>query len=357
MKNKKLLKSVGTIVCVIVAAVLIILPPSRGRLPEPKTPNGLSERAELEVDGGSLGLFIISQDISNPVLIVCGGGPGIPQYLLEYLNQSPIPEVFTVCYWDYRGTGGSYDPGIDPSAMTTERYLKDTQAVTDYLRNRFSQDKIYIMGHSFGTYIAAKTVQAHPEKYAAYIAMSQIVDQVESENIAFDYMKEEYRKAGNDKMVKEFEKYHIFESRDDFEMYCQSGLRDKAMHDLGVGTTRKMDNVITGLFFPSLRCTTYTQKERIEIWKGKIQSSEFPVSGDTNTFNAFEDIPSMEIPVYFMVGKYDYTCLADLQVKYYEALDAPKKKIYFFENSAHSPLYEEYDKAKIALEEIVEDNK
>ncbi len=357
MIKKKLVKICGITACIVAAAVLIILPPSRGRLPESKSPNGLSERVELEVDGGSLGLFIISQDINNPVLIVCGGGPGIPQYLLEYFYQSPIPDVFTVCYWDYRGTGGSYDPGIDPAEMTTERYLKDTQAVTDYLRTRFSQDKIYIMGHSFGTYIAAKSVQDHPEKYTAYIAMSQIVDQVESENIAFDYMKEEYRKAGNDKMVSEFEKYHISESREEFDVYCKSGLRDKAMHELGVGTTRKMDNVITGIFFPSLRCTTYTQKERIEIWKGKKLSSDFPVSADTHLINAFEDIPSMEIPVYFMVGKYDYTCLADLQIKYYEELDAPKKKLYLFENSAHSPLYEEYDKAKHALEEIVEDNK
>ena len=33
-------------------------------------------------------------------------------------------------------------------------------------------------------------------------------------------------------------------------------------------------------------------------------------------------------------------------------LEAPTKKMYVSENSAHSPIYEEYDEAKRVLEEI-----
>ncbi len=108
-------------------------------------------------------LELLADDVSNPVLLVCGGGPGIPQYLLEDSCPSALPTVFTVCYWDYRGTGASFRSDADAADMTTERYVRDALAVTDYLAQRFSNDKIYIMGHSFGTYLALKTVQVYPD--------------------------------------------------------------------------------------------------------------------------------------------------------------------------------------------------
>ena len=61
--------------------------------------------------------------------------------------------------------------------MNTEQYLKDVDNITDYLRNRFNTDKLYIMGNSFGSYMALNAVHNHPEKYEAYLAVSQITNE------------------------------------------------------------------------------------------------------------------------------------------------------------------------------------
>lgn len=342
------------IVAALVIGLLIVFPPSLGRLPDRGTPNGLAERTQVETDDGSLEIMLLSDDVSNPVLLVCGGGPGIPQYLLEELYPSALPELFTVCYWSYRGTGASFRSDTVAGDMTTERYMKDALAVTDYLRERFSQDKIFLMGHSFGSYLALKTAQAWPERYQCYIGMSQTVAQKQSELLAFDYMKEQYAQKGDTGMVEKFDQYDIRGSQTDYEDYFSSGLRDEAMHELGVGTTREMRSVISGIFFPSLRCTAFTQIERINIWRGKSLSRKFPVAKDANSFNAFEAVPSLEIPAYFIAGAYDYTCCYSMQREYYEALDAPQKQFYAFENSAHSPVYEEYEEARRVLTEILE---
>lgn len=337
-------------------AVLFLLPPGLGKLPKIEGPNALSEKLTVQADDGAkLGTIILSKDSGNPPLLVCGGGPGIPQYLMESMFGSPLTDLFTVCYWDYRGTGLSYRDDISADEMTSDRYIADTLRMTDYLADRFGRDKIYIMGHSFGTYIALKTVQAYPEKYVCYIAMAQIVNQAESEKIAFDYMKGEYEKAGNVKMVREFQKRDISKSEEAYIDYCASGLRDKAMHDLGVGTARNMRSVIRGIFLPSLRIRAYTQAERIHIWQGKIKSNKCPASRDTRTaFNALQDVPVLEVPVYFLAGAHDYTCCTSLQVQYYEAVKAPDKALFVFEESAHSPLYEEHERGRQVLEEIVE---
>ncbi|MBR4224213.1 MAG: alpha/beta hydrolase [Oscillospiraceae bacterium] len=345
------------ILAVLIALIMIILPPSSGILPKCTTPNGISEKTFLTVDGAELGLILLSDDTAAPVLLVCGGGPGIPQYLMEDLYPSPLPHKFTVCYWDYRGTGISWSPDITSDEMNTDRYINDAIAVTDYLAQRFGKDKIYIMGHSFGTYIALNTVQRYPERYTCYIAMSQICDQKQSEYTAFDYMRQQYADSGDTKMTAEFDSYDIRGSAEDYERYKYSGLRDKAMHGLGVGTTRDMRSVISDLFLPSLRCMAYTQSERINIWKSKFTvSKNCPAGKDSNVFNAYEDVQKLDIPIYFIVGKYDCTCMASLQETYYEAVEAPVKKLYIFENSAHSPLYEEYDRSCQVLDEIIAEN-
>lgn len=128
------------------------------------------------------------------------------------------------------------------------------------------------------------------------------------------------------------------------ESYFNSGTRDKAMHLLGVGTTRNMKSVVTGIFFPSLRMIDYSLKERINIWCGKAFVNQ--TMHDNFAFNAFETVKSVNVPIYFLAGKYDYTCCYDLQKEYFDYLEAPKKYFYTFENSAHSPLFEEPEKAE-----------
>lgn len=286
MKGKRVLKMM-IVISVFAAAlllfVLIIFPPSKGKIPQfydeygTMIQNSLAEKCYLEVEDGKLGMVLMAKNIRNPVLLVCGGGPGLPEYLMEYRYPSGLSDKFVVCYWDYRGTGLSYSSDIQAEGMTTEKYISDAVAVSKYLSDRFEQRKIYIMGHSFGTYIAIKTVQQYPEYYHAYLAMAQICDQTESEYRAYDYMKAQYEQLGNTKMVEKFENWHIRESDEMYKKYFSCSLRDTAMHELGVGTTRDMDSVISGIFFPSLRCRAYTWRERINLWSGKVLSAHSPI--------------------------------------------------------------------------------
>lgn len=359
-KPMGLIITLAAIFIILLSLVFIIFPPSLGTVPLPtdengnKIKSGIAEKRFLNVDGQDLGMIILSENIQNPVLLICGGGPGIPEYLMEYMYPSLLYKNFTVCYADYRGTGLSFASEIRAEDMTSERYISDVIEITKYLSKEFNQKKIYILGHSFGTYIALNTVYRYPEYFHSYIAMSQTCSQKESEYLAYDYMKEEYKKHNNKKMFQKFEDCPIRESDEMYSRYFSSSLRDTAMHELGVGTTRDMKSVITGIFFPSLKCKAYTWGQRINLWKGKSNSMKFPVVSDSINFNAFETIKSLEIPVYFFSGKYDYTCNTDLQYKYYESIDSPIKEFYKFENSAHSPIFEEPMKASKIIKEILD---
>jgi Predicted hydrolases or acyltransferases (alpha/beta hydrolase superfamily) len=341
---------VGILTLLIITACVII-PPGGGKT-KPFCDEGgnviegsISEKIFVEINGISLGMFIKAKDNSKPLLLFLGGGPGIPTYFLESRYPTGLEDEFVVCYPEYRGTSLSYSNDVARETMSTKQYVSDVVEVTRYLLNRFGQKKAYLLGHSFGTYIGLLTAEQYPEMFYAYIAMSQDTNQYISEIIAYDYMLEQYQAADNTKMVDKFAEYQIKTSEEAYNSYFCSSLRDTAMHDLGVGTMRDMNSVITGIFLPSLRCSAYTPAERINIWRGKSFAQDTDVVADSRSFNAFETIPEIKIPIYIFAGIYDYTCCYSLQKEYYEKIEAPVKGFYSFYNSAHSPLFEEPEKA------------
>jgi pimeloyl-ACP methyl ester carboxylesterase len=326
-------------------------------------PNSISEKVWIEVENTKLGLIIKSIDPENPVLLILGGGPGIPEYLLESEYGSNLDKYFILCYINYRGTGLSFDKNTikQKEDLTSETYFNDCIAVAKYLCKRFHKEKIYLLGHSFGTYVGLNITYRYPEFFHAYIGMSMIVDQNLSEQLAYQYMYEFYKGKGKTDRMKELDKFKIlFETKstinfkDPLTKQYFEKVRDAYMHESGIGTTHEMKSVITGIFFPSFRIKDFSLMEKINIWRAKMVTSDAPVITDAFNFNAFETINKLKIPFYVFAGKYDYTTAYSVQEKYFNRVTAPLKKFYTFENSAHSPLFEENEKAlKIILQDIL----
>lgn len=305
----------------------------------------ISEKTFVTIGGIRQGMFIRSKNNHNPVLLYVHGGPAFPNYFLIEKHNPGLEEHFTVCYWEQRGGGLSYSPDILLETMTFEQLTSDAIEVTNYLRQRFGKEKIYLMAHSGGSPFAIQAVAKAPQLYSAYIGMAQITNQSESERIAYKYMVEQYTIKGNLKALDELKKYPLLDTDTSFVPFFKSVIRDKDMHELGIGTTRNMKSVFTGVFIPVWTCKAYTLKEKINIWVSKLK---FVKKARFIDELFVLDIPSMfpkfDVPIYLFSGKYDLTVNVDLSKAYLEKLQAPVKGFYTFENSAHSPLFEESER-------------
>ena len=179
--------------------------------------------------------------------------------------------------------------------MTTEQFIADTLAVTDHLRERFHQDRIYVLAHSWGTYLAIQAVQRAPERYHAHVGMAQISHQIESENESYAYVLERYERMGDTRMVRRLRASPISMSVPMPEAYL--ALRDRAMHRLGVGTMHEMKSVVTGVFLRSLRNSEYTAREKLAIWRGRSFSQSFGLWDEMQRTDLAARITSLEVPV------------------------------------------------------------
>lgn len=313
--------------------------------------SSISEKIHININGVEQGMFIKSKNQANPVLLFIHGGPGMPEYFLTQRYPTGLEDNFTVCYWEQRGAGLSYSSDIPPETLTDEQLIADTLEVTNYLRKRFGQEKIYLMAHSWGSFIGIQAAARAPEMYNAYIGVAQISRPLESEKLAYKYMMEQYTIAGDKRMVQRLEKFPITEM--DIVPNSYRSLRDEAMHKLGIGTMHNMKSVVSGIFLPSWQFPEYTLSEKVNIWRGKWSAYSTNMWNQMIATDLTAKVSKLDIPVYFFHGIYDYTCSYTLAKDYFEKLQAPLKGFYTFEQSAHSPLFEEPVKMQHILQKDV----
>ncbi len=337
----------------ILVVVLLAWSPGKPKpfLDENENPlsGSISKKVFVNINGVEQGMFIKSKDETNPVLLYLHGG--MPDYFLTQRYPTGLEDYFTVVWWDQRGAGLSYSANIPPETMTREQMISDTLEVTNYLRDRFGQEKIYLMGHSGGTFIGIHVAARAPELYYAYIGVAQMSNQLKSEKLAYDYMLGQFKADGNSRMVRKLEAAPITMTDGTPDAYL--AVRDEAMHSLGIGTTHDMKSVITGIFLPSLQFREYTLLEKVNLWRGKARSGVSVLWNEVIATDLSNQVTELELPVYFFHGIHDYTVSYTLAKDYFEKLKAPLKGFYTFEQSAHSPMFEEPEKMLKILQEDV----
>jgi pimeloyl-ACP methyl ester carboxylesterase len=314
-------------------------------------PGSISEKVFVTINGVQQGMFLKSRDATHPVLLYLHGG--MPEYFLTQRYPTGLEDAFTVVWWERRGSGLSYSPNVPPETMTLEQFIADTLALTNYLRQRFGQEKIYLLGHSGGTFIGIQAAARAPELYWAYIGMSQMANQLTSERLTYEYMLQQFKEQGNRSMVRKLEAAPVTMTDGTPEAYTAS-LRDIAMHRLGIGTMHDMRSIVTGLMLPSfVHNTEYTLGEKVNTWRAKAASGVSLLWDTILTTDLAKQVPELDLPVYFLHGIYDYTCSYTLAKAYFEKLKAPLKGFYTFEQSAHCPVFEEPEKTLNILQQDV----
>lgn len=315
-------------------------------------PESLSEKSIVEINGSPNGLFINSRNTSNPVLLLVSSGPGTDDYFLtERFSEMHIDDLFTLVYWDYRGMGLVYDKNTDPETITGDVLVDDTRAMTEYLMERFNQEKIYIMGFSGGTNIAIRAAHQYPELYYAYIGMAQVVtDSSENDQLMYDFMKSVFEERKDEARLKKLETLVHYEEDglhcNEWESFVM------LLHEAGGGTTYN-ETEFWGIDVPIILSRCYTIKEKINYIRGLKMYRTTSFERELKGIDYRKSMNEFEIPVYFLSGEFDYNCPQPLVRDYCEMISAPDKKFYLIPDAAHSPLWENQAESYEAMKEIL----
>ena len=361
--RKILLITLVSIIAVLLAMFVLLAVKSPGKLDPLKDANGnvivgsLAEKNFIEIGGIEQGFFIRSENPKNPVILFLHGGPGSPELpvLVPYEVSERLEKYFTVCYWDQRGAGMSFSNAIDSTTMTVAQMVEDTRQMTEYLQHRFNQEKIYLIGHSWGSYLGVKTIEKYPENYFAYIGIGQVSNQIESEKLAYDYMLQHATEINDKSAVKNLKKFDKnapdFSKNLDYMMSIRSSLMNK----YGIGFAHKEIISIMDMAKLILSFKGYTLSEKINYLKG-MNFSQTSLWDLVVEDNLFESSTTFNVPVYITHGKYDYQVSYTLAHEWFDKIEAPQKAFFTFENSAHGTIIEEPEKFVQIIREIERPN-
>lgn len=168
-------------------------------------PDGIETLEKIIIGEAEQWIYIRSKNSSKPVLLFLHGGPGgSAMSKLRYFN-SDLEDYFTVVNWDQRGAGKSYSRSIPEEMFNIEQFVADTVEMTFYLKERFETEKIYLLGHSWGTIIGIMAAYQYPHLYHAYIGTAQVVEPGRGEQISYQYALEAASEEGNVSALAELE--------------------------------------------------------------------------------------------------------------------------------------------------------
>jgi len=296
-------------------------------------PAAVAELTQVRIGGHDQTIMIRGANVDAPVLLFVAGGPGGSEIGSMRLFDAALEQDFVVATWDQRGAGKSY-AALDPSStLTLDQTVRDTVQVTEYLRNRFDEPKIYLAGQSWGTIPGVLAAAERPEMFHAYVGVGQMVDPKATDRMFYAETVDYAQRTGNIDLA---------------DQLAASGPPPYA-------------NVLD--YVPSV----FTGEPRWNDYPGRSAATEMPVNlfvreyslvdqihGMGAFFDTFAvlypqlqnidfrvDVPVLQVPVYLMQGRYEARGRAVLAEEWFTDLKAPTKELIMFDQSGHRALFQE----------------
>ncbi|GAB3509713.1 alpha/beta hydrolase [Pseudoxanthomonas daejeonensis] len=310
-------------------------------------PAGVERYEYVPVGGIDQFVSIRGQDRGNPVLLVVHGGPGFPTSGIAWWATRPLEEYFTVVHWDQRGAGKTHlanDPATVGPTMTPGRFVDDTEELVAWLRSEFAQEKVFLLGTSWGSYVGLQFALRRPEWLHAYIGMGQAIDSPESERRGYAHALAQARRTGNRQAIADLES---------IAPYAQAGaaipLADIALerrwsdHFGGVMAyrERQVDGIAVRL------SPEYSDDEAARAYDGNGFSQEFLFSDVIGVDMSAQT--RLACPLIVLAGRHDRSVNPYVAHEWFDTVDAPYKHFEWFENSAHEIFAEEPGKLLLTL--------
>jgi pimeloyl-ACP methyl ester carboxylesterase len=334
-------------------AVLIARPASTPPIIGPDgmpIPGSIAALEKVRLGGHDQWISIRGRSTDNPVLLYLSGGPGQSDLPYSRVLFEDLTDDFIVVGWDQRGTGKSH-PALDPvSTLTLEQAIADTAELSEYLCDRFDEEKIYLMGESYGTFLGVLTVEQHPELYYAYIGSGQMVDPLETTRRLHQEVLEHAAETGDDDLAARMQAFGDPPYNDSFANAFVMTYYDALATPYTPPAAYIEKGQAAGIGPWGILASEYTFMEKLGVLRGLMDLFDvmWPQMLD---IDFRRDVTRLKVPVYILDAEHELDARRNLALEWLDLLEAPIKRVYTFENAGHSVAFEQFE----ALSRILSD--
>ncbi len=312
------------------------------------TPNGVERLEKIRIGGIEQWVSVRGTDRRNPVLLHIHGGPGYVSMPMSWWFARGWEEYFTVVQWDQRGAGKTHlltDPARLAPTLTNERMIADAEEMAAWARKEFGKQKIFVLGHSYGSYLGLQVAQRHPDWLHAYIGVGQIIDGQENERTGWRFAMDAARKQNNTRAIQELNAIAPYPPAGKPVPIENLYVERKWVGYFGGVMAYRHDNADDSAL--ARLSPDYTDIEADHTWDGNKFATPYLlpelIAADMSGITKFS------IPVILFEGRHDYNVNSDVTAAWFAKVSAPEKQLVWFERSGHMPMTEEPGKFLLSL--------
>ncbi len=354
MKRLKLiLKIIGIALLLFVLGIFIFLyAVSTNTTPEFKDSQGkvlgnsIAKMEYVKIGGIKQFILIRGKNRNNPILLILHGGPGSPELPMYRTFNGDLENHFTVVYWDQRAAGKSAVENIPDSSFTLNQLVNDAHELTVYLKKQFKKEKIFLLGHSWGSLLGVETVYRYPDDYYAYVGTGQFGNQPKSDSLSYLFAVQKAKELNDTTALNELKNIGAYNSPAMKRTGTMNWLFTQRVYVSKFGGSIADPEASAHIFLlPILYCKEYTIGNKYQMMKNNSKSAfvNSPYSKMIPDILKVDlsKVDELKIPVYFLQGKHDYLTNFSVAKGYFDLLKAPQKEFVVFDKSAHFPSFEE----------------
>ena len=295
---------------------------------------------QVSINGSRQWIYLAGAQRENPVLLWLDGGPGGSEVAWVRRYLGPLHQSFTVVCWDQRGTAGSYR--TDKDTLTVEQYVDDVIVLSDILAKKFGQEKIFLVGHSWGSVIGLLAAQKRPDLYHAYIGAAQHINSIENDSIGWQMILDGATCEGDEKTVSLMEKMgpppYTKQNKDgsvvpDGDAYYEV-LKRLYHYSPPAPADKGFDSM--GMFL----APEHNLWSKINLVRGLVRGVKL-VYPQLAFLDMEEEVQRLECPLFLINGRYDMTCVASISERWFHKVTAPSKRLLWLEHSGHNGVFTE----------------
>ncbi|HEY6644289.1 alpha/beta hydrolase [Povalibacter sp.] len=312
------------------------------------TPNGVERLEKVRIGGIDQWVSVRGTDRRNPVLVHIHGGPGYVSIPMSWWFSRGWEEYFTVVQWDQRAAGKTHlltDPATVAPTITMDRMLADAEELIGWTRREFGKEKVFVLGHSWGSYLGLELAKRHPDWMHAYIGVGQLADGPESERRGWRFAMDAATRAADQDAIRELEAIAPYAAPGKQiplkDLYTQR----KWLGEYGGVMAYRNGN--TAESYLARLSPDYTDAEIGHVWEGNTFVAPYLLS--TVVGLDLSATRKLDCPLILFLGRHDMNVDSAVAAEWFEKVEAPRKQLVWFEHSAHLPMTEEPGKFLLSL--------